>query len=165
MVKYVIQLLPNISGGSMIWIYRDHNFTHFDSFSLMQDTQLATMVHWVILHKASCIPSFSHLFLFLFSSSTWADVTFPQAMYIPPHPPTVHFFIRAILVLARTWLSDFTFTFHFHALEKEMATHSSVLAWRIPGLGKPGGLPSMGLHRVGHDWNDLPAAAAAVLYL
>ena len=48
-------------------------------------------------------------------------------------------------------LSDFTFTFHFHALEKEMATHSSVLAWRIPGTEEPNGLPSMGLHRVGHD--------------
>ena len=48
-------------------------------------------------------------------------------------------------------LSDFTFTFHFHALEKEMATHSSVLAWRIPGTGEPGGLPSVGSHRVGHD--------------
>ena len=48
--------------------------------------------------------------------------------------------------------------FHFHALEKEMATHSSVLAWRIPGTGKPGGLPSMGSHRVGHDWSDLAAA-------
>ena len=46
---------------------------------------------------------------------------------------------------------DFTFTFHFHALEKEMATHSSVLAWRIPGMGEPGGLLSMGSHRVGHD--------------
>ena len=124
MVKYVIQLLPNISGGSMIWIYRDHNFTHFDSFSLMQDTQLATMVHWVMLHKASCIPSFSHLFLFLFSSSTWADVTFPQAMYIPPHPPTVHFFIRAILVLA----------------------------WKILWMEEPGRLQSMGSWRVGHDW-------------
>ena len=50
-----------------------------------------------------------------------------------------------------TQLSNFTFTFHFHALEKEMATHSSVLAWRIPGTGEPGRLPSMGLHRVGHD--------------
>ena len=57
-----------------------------------------------------------------------------------------------------TWLSDFTFTFHFYALEKEMATHSSVLAWRIPGIGEPGGLPSMGSHRVGHDWSDLAAA-------
>ena len=57
--------------------------------------------------------------------------------------------------------SDFTFIFHFHALEKEMATHSSILAWRIPGTEKPGGLPSMGSHRVGHGWSDLPAAAAA----
>ena len=59
----------------------------------------------------------------------------------------------------RTWLSDFTYTFHFHALEKEMATHSSILAWRIPGTGEPGLLPSMGSHRVGHDWSDLVAAA------
>ena len=64
---------------------------------------------------------------------------------------------------SRTWLSDFTFTFHFHALEKEMATHSSVLAWRIPGTGEPGGLPSMGLHRVGHDWSDLAAAVFRVI--
>ena len=52
---------------------------------------------------------------------------------------------------SHTGLSGFTFTVHFHALEKEMATHSSVLAWRIPGTGEPGGLPSMGSHRVGHD--------------
>ena len=65
---------------------------------------------------------------------------------------------------SQTRLSDFTFTFHFHALEKEMATHSSVLAWRIPGVGEPGGLPSMGSHRVGHDWIDLAAAAAAAAY-
>ena len=52
---------------------------------------------------------------------------------------------------SRTRLSDFTFTFHFHALEKEMATDSSVLAWRIPGMGEPPGLPSVGSHRVGHD--------------
>ena len=60
---------------------------------------------------------------------------------------------------SRTWLSNFTFTFHFHALEEEMATHSSVLAWRIPGTEEPEGLPSMGLQRVGHDWHDLAAAA------
>ena len=59
---------------------------------------------------------------------------------------------------SRIRLSDFTFTFHFHALEKEMATHSSVFAWRIPGMGEPGGLPFMGLHRVGHDWSDLAVA-------
>ena len=62
---------------------------------------------------------------------------------------------------SRAQQSDFTFTFHFHALEKEMATHFSVLAWRIPGTGEPGGLPSMRSHRVGHDWSDLAAAAAA----
>ena len=62
---------------------------------------------------------------------------------------------------SQTQLSDFTFTFHLHALEKEMATHSRVLAWRIPG--EPGGLPSEGLHRVKHDWSDLAAAAAASL--
>ena len=62
---------------------------------------------------------------------------------------------------SRTRLSDFTLTFHFHALEKEMATHSSILAWRIPGTEEPVGLPSMGSHRVGHDWRDLAAAAAA----
>ena len=61
-----------------------------------------------------------------------------------------------------TRLSDFTFTFHFHALEKEMAPHSSVLAWRIPRTAEPGGLLSMGSHRVGHDKSDLAAAAAAV---
>jgi len=62
---------------------------------------------------------------------------------------------------SQTPLSDFTFTFHSHALEKKMATHSSVLAWRIPGTGDPGGLPSMGSHRVRHDWSELAAAAAA----
>ena len=59
----------------------------------------------------------------------------------------------AVHGVAEVWtrLSDFPFTFHFHAQEKEMATHSSVLAWRIPGTGEPGGLPSMGSHRVGDD--------------
>ena len=61
---------------------------------------------------------------------------------------------------SRTRLRDFTSTFHFHALEKEMATHSSVLAWRIPGTEELVGLPSIGLHRVGHDWRDLAAATA-----
>ena len=60
--------------------------------------------------------------------------------------------------------SDTTEQLHFHSLEKEMATHSSVLAWRIPGMGEPGGLPSKGSHRVGHNWSDL-AVAAAQLFL
>ena len=68
--------------------------------------------------------------------------------------------LQSMGMLGWTWLSNFTFTFHFHPLEKEMATHSSVLAWRIPGTGEPGGLPSMGSHRVWHDWRDLAAAVA-----
>ena len=70
----------------------------------------------------------------------------------------------AVHGVAKSWtrLSDFTFTFHFPALEKEMATHSSVLAWRIPGTVGPGGLPSMGSYGVGHDGSDLAAAAALV---
>ena len=66
---------------------------------------------------------------------------------------------------SQTGLSDFTFTFHFDALEKEMATHSNLLAWRIPGMGEPGGLPFLGSHRVRHDWSDLAAAAAAAAVL
>ena len=66
---------------------------------------------------------------------------------------------------SRTGLNNFPFTFHFHALEKETATHSSVLAWRIPGTGEPGGLLSVGSHRVRHDWSDLAAAAAAWMFL
>ena len=66
------------------------------------------------------------------------------------------------LRVGHDWATSLSiFTFHFHALEKEMATHSSVLAWRIPGTGEPGRRPSMGLHRVRHDWRDLAAAAAA----
>ena len=56
------------------------------------------------------------------------------------------------------WATSLSLFFHFHALEQEMATHSSVLAWRIPGMGEPGGLSSVGLHRVGHDWSDLAAS-------
>ena len=60
---------------------------------------------------------------------------------------------------SRAQLSNFTFTFYFHALEKEMVTHSSILAWKIPGTEEPSGLPSVGSHRVGHDWSNLAAAA------
>ena len=73
--------------------------------------------------------------------------------------------LQSIFARSQTRLSDFPFTFHFHALEKEMATHSSVLAWRIPGMGEPGRLPSMGSHRVGHDWSDLAAAAVLIILL
>ena len=73
-----------------------------------------------------------------------------------------HFWSWVVYGVAKsqTQLSDFSFTFHCQALEKEMATNSSVLAWRIPGMGEPGELPSIGSHRARHDWSDLAAAAA-----
>ena len=90
----------------------------------------------------------------------------PLQYSCPENPMDGGAWWAAVHGVTKSWtrLSDFTFTFHFHALEKEMATHSSVLAWRIPGTGEPGGLPSMGLHRVGHDWNDLAAAAYSITY-
>ena len=116
------------------------------------------------------------------SKSWWM----PSALFIKvilssllcPHPNRVSLAHSCMLLVMdwRAWkaaihgaaegwarLSDFTFTFHFHALEKEMATHSSVLAWRIPGTGEPHGLPSMRSHRVGHDWSDLAAAAGYMM--
>ena len=67
--------------------------------------------------------------------------------------------LQSMGLLSQARPSDFTFTFHFHALEKEMETLSNVFAWRIPGMEEPGGLPSMRSHRIGHDWSDLAAAA------
>ena len=66
-----------------------------------------------------------------------------------------------VVAKSQTRLSNFTFTFQFHALEKEMATHSSVLAWRIPGTGEPGGLPSMGSHRAGHRLTLLSSSSSS----
>ena len=94
------------------------------------------------------------------STNEWSE----NAM--APHSSTLAWKIpwteeRGRLQSMGSWrVSNFTFTFHFHALDKEMATHSSVLAWRIPGTVEPGGLKSMGSHRVGHDWCDLAAAAS-----
>ena len=84
----------------------------------------------------------------------------PSPMLLPGKPHGRRSLVASVhgVAKSRTWLSDFTFTFHFHALEKEMATHSRVLAWRIPGTAEPGGLQSMGSHRVRHDWRDLAAA-------
>ena len=93
---------------------------------------------------------------FILTPQNTLYVTECTTVFIPVSDNFIHclFFFRAFTII-------FTFTFHFHALEKEMATHSSVLAWRIPGTGEPDGLPSMGSHRVGHDWSDLAASAAA----
>ena len=105
-------------------------------------------------------PLFSNL-----CSREWRRWWHPTPVLLPGKSHGRRSWLAAVHGVARsqTRLSDFTFTFHFHALEKETATHSSVLAWRIPGTGEPGGLPSMGLHRVWHDWSDLAAAAAAAV--
>ena len=103
----------------------------------------------------------------VFSSESTLHMRWPKywsfSLRISPsneHPGLVSFRMEAAVhAKGQTRLSDFSFTFHFHALEKEMATHSSVLAWRIPRAGQPGGLPSMGSHRLRHDWSNLAAAA------
>ena len=86
-------------------------------------------------------------------SNIWRRQWHPTPVLLPGKPLDGRAWKAAVYGVAESWtlLSNFTFTFHFLALEKEMATHSSVLAWRIPGTVEPGGLPSMGSHRVGHD--------------
>ena len=81
----------------------------------------------------------------------WIDVELSSCLENPMDGEAIHGAAVHGVAKSQARLSDFTFTFHFHALEKEMATHSSIFAWRIPGTGEPGGLPSMGSHRVGHN--------------
>ena len=131
-------------------------------FSSLFRTQLCHQLrHW--------IGQESRLSQYKLSKNTYLTVSFREGSGTPPqgscleNPMDGGAWWAAVhgVVKSGTWLSNFTITFHFHALENEMATHSSVLAWRIPGTGEPGGLPSMGSHRVGCDWSDLAAAAAA----
>ena len=98
--------------------------------------------------------------LSLFTFTHWRRKWQPTPVFCLENPRDGGAWWAAVHGVARSRLSGFTFTFHFHALEKEVATYSSVLAWRIPGTGEPGGLPFMGSHRVGHDRSNLAAAAA-----
>ena len=129
----------------------------------------------ILANTRSCLFYFSHRteykVIFLFAFSSWlmfGEGSGTQLQYsCLENPMDRGAWWTAVHGVAEGWtrLSDFTFTFHFHALEKEMATHSSVLAWRIPGTGELGWLPSMGSHRVGHEWSDLAAAAAWLMLL
>ena len=103
-------------------------------------------------------------YLVVIKHQKWRRQWHPTPVLLPENPMDGGAWWAAVHGVARslTRLSEFTYTFHFHALEKEMATHSSVLAWRIPATGEPGGLLSLGSYRVGHGWSDLAAAAANI---
>ena len=109
------------------------------------------MKQWTPVTK--CISSNYDNIIAHVSSSFWRRQWHPTPVLLPGKSHGRRSLVGCSLWVAksRTQLSDSTFTFHFHAMEKEMATHSRVLAWRIPGTGEPGGLPSMESHRVGHD--------------
>ena len=147
--------------------FNDHslillNFQFFCFRFLSTPLLLVYFSSTLFLLFKDCYPGFSFQYK-SFYRSLWGDGNGTPLQYSCLEDPmdrgagwaAVHEFSKS-----RTRLSNFTFTFHFHALEKEMATHSSVLAWRIPGMGEPGGLLSMGSHRVGHNWCDLAAVAA-----
>ena len=126
---------------------------------------------FIHLFGVHSVESWNGLFSFRkWNGQNWRIINYVMEKAMSPHSSTLAWKIpwteepgrlQSMGSLSRTRLSDFTFTFHFHALEEEMTTHSSVLAWRVPGTVGPGGLPSMGSHRVGHDWSDLAAAAAS----
>ena len=150
------------------WCASVHGVTESDTLSDWTTTMHFTAV--IILTCAQLcpwrlIPVASWVFLYNPSSFGEGNGT-PLQYSCLENPMDGGAWWAAVHGVAKSWtrLSDFTFTFHFPALEKEMAPHSSVLAWRIPGTGEPGGWPSMGSHRVGHDWSDLAAVAAIVFY-
>ena len=127
---------------------------------------------WTVGQRGFFFPKKRHVggntqpILLLDSSPLWRRQWHPTPALLPGKSHGRRSLVGAVHGVAKsqTRLSDFTFTFHFPALEKEMATHASVLAWRLPGTGEPGGLPSMGSHRVGHDRSNLAAAAAPLLF-
>ena len=130
LISPIAHYLLHMKQTSFVWLPVNHNF-------------LALLLN----HQ---FPLLSHLYLFLLISLTFQKRQWqPTPVLLPGKSHGQRILVVHGVAKSRTRLSDFTFTFHFHALEKEMAT--SVLAWRIPGMEEPGGLPSMGSHRVGHD--------------
>ena len=153
----IIQILVHLIVSRGLWDYRQF-FSFFLLYSTLQKLfpPFYLPAHWFIL--------LFHIFCYWFLPEYFLEKAMapPLQYFCLENPMDGGSWWTAVHGVAKSWtqLSDFTFTFHFHALEKEMATHSSVLAWRIPGTGEPGGLLSMGLHRVGHDWSNLAAVAA-----
>ena len=130
-----------------------------------------TLLQMALFHSLgfarNCVSSCSNGILLLFSGFYFGEGNgTPRQYSCLENPIDGGAWWAAVHGVPESWtrLSDFTFTFHFHALEKEMTTHSTVLAWRIPGTAEPGGLPSMGSHRVGHDWSDLAVAVAGFYF-
>ena len=148
----LIQLKTNISIRKMHWLTQDLRIVNFKwkQVSLQQHSILRETSFLNLYREGEKNISLVCFLLPLKREKAMASHSSTLAWKIPwteePWQAAVH-------GVAKSWtrLSDFTFTFHFHALEKEMATHSSVLAWRIPGTREPGGLPSMGSHTVRHD--------------
>ena len=157
---------------STILAWESHRQKSLVGYSVLGAKKSWIWLKWCCIHKsrlsAQCY-SGNHAFWLFYTTSIWygeGNGT-PLQYSCPENPMDGGAWWAAVHEVTKSWtrLSDFTFTFHFHALEKEMATHSSVLAWRIPGMREPGGLPSLGSHRVGHHWSDLAAAAADSLWL
>ena len=168
--------------AKMVWFWSFAEFYFFSSgktFLIL--TYLLCVWPWTQLIYQDCVKptflsSWFYFLIHLFFLNFILEYSWFTEKAMAPHSSTLAWKIpwmeepgrlqsMGSLGVGHDWtalLSLFTFTFHFHALEKEMATQSSVLAWRIPGTGEPGGLPSMGSHRVRHDWSDLAAAAAAL---
>ena len=115
-----------------------------DSRQRKSRNQFGGMVNGILIGMLLAILGVIALMIFMNNN----QAKFSESASQPKPKPAIK---KAEILRSWTRLNDFTFTFHFHALEKEMATHSSVLAWRVPGMGKPGGLPSLRSHRVRHD--------------
>ena len=152
--------------------YNTSSYSKFSSNSLFIPFLSSSLSHWLLLYV--CVPMciyntylyiisihLCNIYINLYNKVREGNGT-PLQYSCLENPMDGGAWEAVVHGVAKSWtrLSDFTFTFHFHALEKEMATHSSVLAWRLPGTVEPGGLPSIELHRVRYDWSDLAAAAA-----
>ena len=138
-------------GGSELWLADGMEPRNSRSLNFHNSWWEPMRISWLPFHPVQHVKMNG----FFLSLRQWQ----PTPVLLPGKSHGWRSLVGAIhgVAKSRTRLNDFTFTFHFLALEKEMATHSSVLAWRIPGTGEPGGLLSMGLHRVGYDWCDLAA--------